>query len=343
MSDNTPSIQDAPAPFSGAPDPEDNIPPPDFVLRAGDGVDLHVHKDILKFVSIFFKNMFDGSVGVTELERDGKPIVVLPESSLVLHRLLCIAYPGRSLEHYSLAAQTLDSLWAVHEVAQKYLFIGAKELLEKMLEEPTLLNAHPHRVFAIARLRDLPDLARKAALATLQFAVSPPALVFPELDLLPATTFQALHNFHHRCGQQAVRLVESHATSLEPEDIGQYSVVDPYITKNTDTDNILVWWNGRAGFHSTPCAPRQEFRMESVMCDSTQWFQHHTARLSTQLRAIPTRSTVEQEAVTVAPAERELIKSCHACFEFADRDLSSFARQLAMRIEASNNELAQEL
>lgn len=177
MSQEPPPIQDAPAPFSGDPDPEDNVTAPDFILRSDDGFDLHVHKAILQFVSVFFKNMLDGA-GVGHLEKDGKPVVILSEPCVVLHRLLCIAYPGRSLEHYSLVAQNLDGVWAVHEAANKYLFMGVQELLEKMLESPVLL-AHPHRIFAIARLRNLPDLARKAALSTLNFPVCPPVSCSP--------------------------------------------------------------------------------------------------------------------------------------------------------------------
>ncbi|KAJ7090747.1 hypothetical protein B0H15DRAFT_906719, partial [Mycena belliarum] len=200
MSDDSTAIKNAPAPFSGVPDQEGNIPNSDLIIRASDGVDLHVHRDILMFISVFFKNILDGS-GSLDAERDGKPVVCLSEDSTVMHRLLCIAYPGRSLD--SVTAQILDGICGVHEAAQKYLFTGAMKLLEKMLEHPALLNVHPHRVFAIARIRDLPDLARKAALVTLSRGVCPPALDFPELELLPAATFQALHNFHYACGESA--------------------------------------------------------------------------------------------------------------------------------------------
>ncbi|KAJ7872237.1 hypothetical protein B0H13DRAFT_1895425 [Mycena leptocephala] len=60
-------IQNAPAPFSGDPDPENNVPAPDFIVRSGDDVDLHVHKAILQFVSVFFKNMLDGDGKFTSL------------------------------------------------------------------------------------------------------------------------------------------------------------------------------------------------------------------------------------------------------------------------------------
>ncbi|KAJ7717872.1 hypothetical protein B0H16DRAFT_1234892, partial [Mycena metata] len=66
-----------------------------------------------------------------------------------------------------------------------------------------LLDAHPHCIFAIARLRDLPELARKAALSTLKTPVCPDGLLFPETEVLSAFTFQKLHKFHHSCGKAA--------------------------------------------------------------------------------------------------------------------------------------------
>ncbi|KAJ6517706.1 hypothetical protein DFH09DRAFT_1332199 [Mycena vulgaris] len=159
------------------PDPEENTPPSDLILRAGDGVDLHVHKVILAFVSVFFKDLFhDGS------------------NFADVYRLLSIAYPARSLKHSSLA-DNLDGVYAVHEAAQKYLFTSTKDLLERLLEEPDVLNAQPHRGFAIARLRDLPELARNAALSTLNSTMSPVPLVFPELEVLPAAAFQSPTTF----------------------------------------------------------------------------------------------------------------------------------------------------
>ncbi|KAJ7679672.1 hypothetical protein B0H17DRAFT_944009, partial [Mycena rosella] len=178
------------------------MPPSDFIIRSGDLVDLHVHKDILKFVSVFFKNMLDGA-DPNELQRDGKPIVVLPEPISVLYRLLSIAYPGRSAEYCSLSEQTLDGVSVVYQTANKYLFMAAQKSLRDMLEDPTLLRAHPHRLFAIARLCDLPVLARKAALCTLESPVCSHPLLFPEMELLTAATFHKLYDFHHSCGTAA--------------------------------------------------------------------------------------------------------------------------------------------
>jgi hypothetical protein len=305
----------------------------DFILRSGDGFDLHVHKAILQFVSVFFKNMLDGA-GVGDLEKDGKPVVILSEPCVVLHRLLCIAYPGRSLEHYSLVAQNLDGVWAVHEAANKYLFMGVQELLERMLESPVLL-AYPHRIFAIARLRNLPELARKAALSTLNSPVCPPDLVFPELELLPAQTFQQLHEFHHACGKAAARIVRRYAGTQD------YTDPDVTITMNQDGNYQWVWW--KTDRHASDCEPDIEVHHhdDSIDMSPSQWFKNHIAILAPKLRVLPTLRTVEKEACSLADTDRKMTKDCHECLQYADRDLVFFREQLGQRVEASNNELGE--
>ncbi|KAJ6626346.1 hypothetical protein B0H10DRAFT_2211236 [Mycena sp. CBHHK59/15] len=309
-------VQDAPAPFSSDPDPEDNVPAPDFILRSGDGVDLHVHKAILRFVTVFFKNMLDGA-GVGDLERDGKPVVILSEPCAVLHRLLCIANPGRSLEHYSLAAQNLDGVWAVHKAANKYLFIA----------------------FAIARLRNLPDLGRKAALSTLYFPVCPANLTFPELELLLAATFQQLHEFHHACGKAAERIVRRNGDSMD------YTNPDTRITMAEDDHYEFVWWktsNDDRDYHAPACDPyiRVDHHDGSIDISPSQWFKNHIDVLAPKLRAHPTRHTVEKEACSLADADRNMTKDCHECLQHAEHDLIDFREQLGRQIEMSNNELA---
>ncbi|KAJ6539830.1 hypothetical protein DFH09DRAFT_1283121 [Mycena vulgaris] len=342
MSTDSPPPQDAPAPFSGEPDPEESIPPPDFILRSGDGVDLHVHKDILKFVSVFFKNMLDGAGDPTEIQRDGKPIVVLPEPSAVLYRLLCLAYPGHSLDHYSLAAQSLDGVWVVHAAANKYLFIGVQKLLKSMLENPALLDAHPHRVFAIARLCELPDVARKAALSTLKSPVCPPGLTFPEMELLPAVTVQKLYEFHHSCGTAAQKIVELNAGYMDPD----YATnpIPHRIFSTTDTHEKFVWLEAGSGdYHDADCRPHGRWNaMGEMERAPSQWFRNHAARIAAQLNAIPRPHTAETEAVKLAPADLADINGCHACSADAVLHLESFARQLAVHIEASNLHFAQD-
>ncbi|KAJ7757389.1 hypothetical protein DFH07DRAFT_742190 [Mycena maculata] len=329
-------IQDAPPPFSSEPDPEEKFPAPDLILRSGDGVDFHVQTTILSYSSPFFNHMLS-SAGSPEIQRDGKTVLPLPEPSAVLQRLLCIAYPVRSLEDYSFAVHNLDGVHLVHQAANKYLFTAVQELLETTLESPALLDAHPHR---IARLRDLPALAQKAALVTLKSPICPPDLLFPELELLPASTFQQLHEFHHTCGKAAERIVRAY---LGPVDYthGETSIAHAH---PDDGNYEFIWWKqGNPGFRSEGCGPIVNMGYQGDWFDQTQahWFKNHIETLAIKLRLCPTRRILETETATLSKVDRTMIDSCHACLEHAEHELRFFWARLGERIEASNTSLVE--
>ncbi|KAJ7196671.1 hypothetical protein GGX14DRAFT_375931 [Mycena pura] len=193
-------IHDAPAPFSGAADAENADRPADFILRSCDGLDFHVHKDILKFTSDVFDGMFavPEDTGGSDPRRDGKPVLVVPESQSALHKLLCLAYPAdlHSLDSYTLGEEDVDSIVAVYQAADKYQFHRVLRLLRNMLGQPALIDAHPYRLFAIAKICGLGESARKAVLSTLRSPINAPA-AFPEMRCLSWEEGHKLHRFHH--------------------------------------------------------------------------------------------------------------------------------------------------
>ncbi|KAJ6578849.1 hypothetical protein DFH09DRAFT_1148490 [Mycena vulgaris] len=328
MWDKPAPIRDAPAPFSGAPDPEKVRS--DFILRSSDGVDFHVQKDMLKAVSDFFDGIFSlppGNYDPNELRRDGKPGLVLRQPSAVLYGLLSLVYPAQSFGQYEFGTDDFDEIVAIHDAAYEYQFTGVQRLMKEMLKSPDLLDAHAHRLFAIARLRELPELARAAALYTLKSPVCPAAPEFPEMKLLTWADAHELYDFHHSCGLGAQTIAQSYET---------------FPTHDEDTKEPFLWW--LVG-HDDQCGPwqrRQDGRYEGINNVPIEWFRNHLARLAVQLRALPTGHTVEMEALNIAPAERAIIDACYACSRHADKDLASFARQLAAKIEASNDKLGEE-
>ncbi|KAJ6548577.1 hypothetical protein B0H19DRAFT_1378992 [Mycena capillaripes] len=309
MSQTAAPIQDAPAPFSGQHDPDDRFDVPDLIVPSGDGFDLHVHRAILKFVSIFFRNMLDGAGSATDLHRDEKPVVVLPEPCADLHRLLCLAYPG-SVDHYSLTAQNLDGVWAVHEAADKYVFTGVLELLERMLANPILIEAHPHRIFAIARLRHLPSV--------------------------PAGKFQELYEFHHARGKAAEAMVNANSGPLDAFSF------DASITRDEDGHYEFIWWVFEGGSdHTGDCGPDIMGYDGDYDMTPAPWFKTHIEIFTPKLRTIPSRHTIETKACNLADAARAVIKSCQPCREHAERHLFGWRYQLARRIEASNEKIGE--
>ncbi|KAJ7133160.1 hypothetical protein C8R44DRAFT_663787 [Mycena epipterygia] len=343
LSDRPPPILDAPAPFSRDPDPESDRSP-DFILRSCDGVDFYVHKDVLKFVSGVFDDMFTlaarGSGDPGEFWRDGLPVLALTEPNAVLYRLLCLAYPARSLAQFTRAASDLDLLIPVQEAAYKYQFICVQHVMAEMLANPVLLDAYPHRIFAIAQLRGLPELARKAALRTLRLAAAAPIADFPEMRLLTWDSVQKLHNFHHACATAAQRSVEAlviprllpgpyHASAIHKRRQHDECFLDYDLT----TRLPFIWLRGA---HSPKCGP---CNLPAVT--PAKWFWDHMDWLAGRLRLLPSHHTILQEARNVSAANRQTIDACPACSEHADRDLAIFARQLAVHIEESNKKLAE--
>ncbi|KAJ6589708.1 hypothetical protein B0H19DRAFT_1014770 [Mycena capillaripes] len=344
MSNEPAPFKEAPPPFSGAIDADTDGHPSDFILRSCDGVDFHVHREILKFASDCFDGMFSfpGGDGDTKaLFRDGKPILVLPESESVLYRLLCLAYPAYALEPYTLGAADLDGLVAARQAAHKYQFIRVQRLLECMLYNPSLIHTQPHRVFAIARLWDLPDLARKAALSTLKYAVYPSPSAFPEMKLLAWEEAHKLHTFHHSCGTAAKGIAELHAASegllgLLKLENNPSSLSTSFQNVNTKQD--FVWWASKD--HSAQCRNPDSALIRGLRRTPVAWFQRHISRLAAHLYLVPSQDTVAAQVLTLTPADRATIDTCPQCSERATRDLAALASQLAIDIEASNNSLA---
>ncbi|KAJ7120049.1 hypothetical protein C8R44DRAFT_877524 [Mycena epipterygia] len=335
-------IQNASAPFSGALDPEDTNPNSDFILQSGDGVDFHVHKQILAFGSAFFSNMFTfpaGEGGPTELQRDGKPILILPESADVLYRLLSIAYPARSRQPYSLTPADLDSVCDVHEAAHKYQFMHAQAVIKDMLLDPALIDGQPHRVFTIAVLRKMPEVAEKAALCALKSPLRPAAFAFPEMRLITWDVVQKLIDFHHLCGREAQKIVEATGAPFSQHEIRSL------VRRSTENKREFVWWYPL--YHRDACRPAytsvtfgndgDKFDTD----DAPQWFQNHTAHLAAQVRRVPVGSTLIAEALNISSSDRAIIDACKHCADRGvDRDLPQFAAQLAEYIDQSNQKLA---
>lgn len=339
MSVPTP-IQDAPTPFSGAADRENGGRPADFILRSSDGIDFHTHKEMLKFVSDFFDDMFSfptGNEDPQQLFRDGKPVLIFPEPATVLQRLLQLAYPahsGPAIYQYTLMGSDLDGIVDVHAAAKKYQFTCVQLLLEQMVDNMVLMYGQPHRLFAIARLWDLPDLARKAAVETLRLPVYPAPAAFPEMALLTWSDASKLHEFHHSCGLLAEKIAVFNAQN--PESLFNLGGAgDPVLEARWRGLATFVWYQS-AG-HSAECNGRPLALATLRRQVAVPWFQRHVTRLSAQLRTAPSRDTVLAETVNVTPAERAAINACSVCSKNADRDLAIFANLLGSDIEKANS------
>ncbi|KAJ6592137.1 hypothetical protein DFH09DRAFT_906703 [Mycena vulgaris] len=310
MSDNAGCIQDSPF---------------DFILRSRDGTDFHVHKEVLKSTSDVFADMFALPMGTCELSRDGIPVVVLPEPHTVLLRVLRLVYSGGSVGQHTLAtASDLDGIVAIHEAAHKYHFLEVQRLVNKMLASPALIDAHAHRLFGIARLRGLPDIARAAALATLKSSLRTGAPSFPEMSLLTWVDAHMLDNFHRLCSMKAESIVRE---ELLPS--------HRHLPMTLQLTGLAVWFE--QGVHTFPCGGVA--LIPPNVYTPTEWFRNHIGRISVHLHLVPSHHQAPFELLQIPPGDRKILDACSACSRRADDHLALWARKLVTLIQESNESL----
>ncbi|KAJ7826876.1 hypothetical protein B0H14DRAFT_2816341 [Mycena olivaceomarginata] len=324
-------FHDAPTPFSGyAGGPN---PPADFILRSSDGFDFHVHVDILKFGSSSFDDMFTAARDGCNEPRDGKPVSILPEPQAALHLLLTLAYPPVSVSQYTLHARHLDVFVATYEAAEKYQLVHVQGLLSQMLDNPTLIEAQPYRLFAIARICSDPWVVRQATLCALRSPSQRALATFPEMELMTWANANKLAEFHH-LGAFSIG---------GPDEI--LDLVHPLI-QNTETTDVYIWW-AIAGKHGKRCGPREHqddapdkynFRAAPL-----RWFHDHMEGVAAKGLVVPDHDLVKAEILSIPPAICAIIDSCSLCSRYAYEDLANFARHLGMDIENSNNLLVEKL
>ncbi|KAJ7032426.1 hypothetical protein C8F04DRAFT_1003925 [Mycena alexandri] len=339
-------IPNAPEPFSGAAVAPDEIfePPTDIILRSSDSVDFHCHKNILAHASQFFFDMFGAVCENDDIHKDGKAVIPIKETSGVLYKLLILVYPAHVSAPFVITDPAqLDDICAVHEAANKYQMVRTEALVEDMLVTSPLVDAHPHRFFAIASIRDIKRLLRKAALCTLRDTVDAEVPFIPEFDAISGNHVRELNNFIQRCGKRAQTLA-SQTLSIHFEMLARGEDYPTLVTGNDATGQLYVWWREDAG-HSTQCGPTTE-RMGGIPTQEIlppQWYQTHMRQVATALRLLPNGSTALAAAVDVAPAERAAISACPACQQSALQDLVNLASQLARVVEGSNEKVVDEM
>ncbi|KAJ6562623.1 hypothetical protein B0H19DRAFT_1260187 [Mycena capillaripes] len=350
MSETPVTVPNAPEPFSGASVAPDEIfePSADIILRSADSVDFHCHKNILAHASQFFFDMFRaGAVCENDdIHKDGKAVIPMKEPSAVLHRLLTLVYPAHTAAPFTLTdPPQLDDICAVHEAANKYQMVRTQGLVENMLVHSPLLDAHPHRFFAIASIRGIVPLVRKAALATLRDTVDPEVPFIPEFDAITGNRVQELNNFIHRCGKRAQDLA-ANTLSVHTEQLARADDYMEVITRNDANGAPFVWWRAEDGtVHAAHCGPLHE-RSGGIPTQEVLpplWYRTHMRQVSTALRLLPNGATAQAAAVDVAPAERAAIAACPACAQSALQDLVNLAPQLVRLVEWSNEQVADEM
>ncbi|KAJ7648723.1 hypothetical protein DFH06DRAFT_1050029 [Mycena polygramma] len=286
-----------------------------MVIRSSDMVDFHVHKAIMSFGSVVFKNMlsFPEPTGLNINDtKDGKPIVALTESSHAIEKLLILCYP-RFVGTYPF--RNLDGLDAAYEAAKKYQIPGGQQLLEKVLEEPQFLEGEPHRVFAIACHRGLDRVARLAVVQTLRLPHHVSRLSIPEFRLISAHHLWQLLDFHHRCSEIMISLLQEftkYAQMTEniwdAEEFPQYTV---------------AWWE--LDEHSALCG---SIIMDEDYLFPAEWFQRHIQRAEAAARLRPGIESIRDMVKTISGETMADVAQCPKCAALAPEKLGVMSLNL---------------
>ncbi|KAJ7509554.1 hypothetical protein B0H11DRAFT_1846596 [Mycena galericulata] len=311
-----PDITDATDPFSPT---ANETNPSDVIVRSSDMVDFHAHKAILSFGSAVFKNMFsfpEPQDDQANLYRDGKPVAALPESSETMEKLLLLCYPrfpGATL------LRDLRGVNAAYESAGKYQISGGQILLEQMLEDPAILEWSPHRVFAIACHRGLESLAKLAARQTLKMPRYVPYISVPEFDFISARQLRLLADFHYRCSEMVIQVVQNLVSPAHPEDLDDLQLIPDY---------NAVWWDESG--HTGGCGPWMDD--DEGILHPAPWFKDHVERVAKSSDLLPDAKAVSKAMAEIMGPTLTSISHCPKCVELAPRNLHSKAYIVKYRL-----------
>lgn len=118
-------------------------PDSDFILRTKDGVDIHVHKQVLRDASQTFRSILSIP---TPSDVVPEPLLIDDVSADVLP--LIQYFYGHSLFH--LRFHLLEEIIALHKVATKYVIEEMESLLLKEIKERLPITDDPVRAWALA-------------------------------------------------------------------------------------------------------------------------------------------------------------------------------------------------
>ncbi|TFK33441.1 hypothetical protein BDQ12DRAFT_727763 [Crucibulum laeve] len=164
----------------------------EIILRSSDNVDFHVHRLILSLASPVFETMFTLPQGNTD-----SPLVQMSEDSSTVDILLRYCYPTDVPE-----ISDLGLLKKVMEAAMKFdmpdiLKQARKQLLNFVEKEPL-------SIFALAAHYKWREGAKRAAKECLAFNLI--GTHVDELNLISASNYHRLLEYHQRCGRAASKL-----------------------------------------------------------------------------------------------------------------------------------------
>lgn len=228
---------------------------------------------------------------------------------------------------YPLPTPTIlpSNVWQVLEASVKYNMEGPKEFIVNAMEG--LAAEEPLRIYALACIYNIPDLARHSARLTLDHEVSMILQAcIPELERLTAIQILRLARYHYACSQAIADIFQTRFDWL-----GRQTGWIWYMCDNAECEVLLEW--------NKYYAVRRKggnFRRPK------QWWACYVERLSVVLSGRPTKAAIADCRVD-AKAALQRANKCGQCRGEASEKLQQFQELLAEEIDAKISKIVLEL
>ncbi|KAJ8590275.1 hypothetical protein M405DRAFT_932924 [Rhizopogon salebrosus TDB-379] len=201
-------------------------PTSDVTLRSSDGVDFHVFKFILSFVSPVFKDMFTLPQG-SQSDIPSVPVILVEENSITLNSLFLLCYPASTP-----AFNNLEEGKGVLEAAKKH-DMGAALSRAADLVMTQFVSTNSLELYALSCKFGWQHHAQTAAAQTLQIKdLGRPSSEFVGLQDITGFDYHRLLFYHYTCGAVAQAVARS-LNWLQPSDNNMTMWVCPEETTNS--------------------------------------------------------------------------------------------------------------
>ncbi|KAK2462716.1 hypothetical protein APHAL10511_005234 [Amanita phalloides] len=194
-------------PTTDAKEPFHSSAKADIILRSSESVDFFVLKTFLSFASPVLYDMMSLNRGeaVKDNEaRNGLQIIHLQEDSETMYNLLLLVYPfvERQIDDFGMHLK-------IARAARKYRMDEVEEKVKKQLTTSEETERRPVRPFAIAMSIGWNEEAKAVARKMLTKPLKDLVVHEDELNLIPATDYQALCRWRLDCHRAVVDFLRS--------------------------------------------------------------------------------------------------------------------------------------
>ena len=167
----------------------------DIIIRTCDGVEFHVHRDILSRESPFFSAMLSLPQAPPG-PSDTKPLVEVQEGREPWSDLIPFCYT-----HVLPTVDNPRKACALLEAGRKYEMTSITDGVHRALLDPAVLAIEPIICYALACAYDLPDVAQAAARHSLKTPIY--FEYVEELELISFRDWHRLSQYRKRCSAAA--------------------------------------------------------------------------------------------------------------------------------------------